>query len=355
MDFPEQLKSFITRIPKLSESISTEEATKNALIMPLLNIMGYNVFDPTEVIPEFTADHGTKKGEKVDYAIVINDEPLILIECKAVNSELSNQQASQLFRYYSVTSARVGILTNGILYRFFSDLDSPNKMDDKPFLEINLLNLKDRDIRELKRFTKETFDPDDLTSVAISLKYTREIMNILQNELENPSDEFVKFFARQVYGRPIMKNVLEKFRSIVKEARTQFINEKINERLKMAMSDHKPVAEDADLDSTPEEDNGIITTVEEIEGYYIVRGILRGIVDSKRVTIRDTKSYCGILLDDNNRKPICRLRFNSKQKYLGIFDENKSEEKVPINDLAEIYDYAEKFKKVIKYYDSSNS
>jgi len=320
--------------------------------MPLLNIMGYNVFDPTEVIPEFTADHGTKKGEKVDYAIMINGEPLILIECKPVNSELNNQQASQLFRYYSVTSARVGILTNGILYRFFSDLDSPNKMDDKPFLEIDLLNLREKDIRELKRFTKESFDPENLTSVAISLKYTREIINILQNELDNPSDEFVKFFARQVYGRRIEKNVLEKFRSIVKEARTQFINEKINERLKMAMSDQKPVAEDLNSDSVSEEDDGIITTVEEIEGYYIVRGILRGSTDSKRVTIRDTKSYCGVLLDDNNRKPICRLRFNSKQKYIGIFNEDKNEEKVPINDLADLYDYAENFKNIIKFYDS---
>jgi len=349
MDLEEQLKSFIARIPKLSESIGTEEATKTALIMPFLGILGYNVFDPTEVIPEFTADHGTKKGEKVDYAITLNDQPMILIECKSVGSELNNQQASQLFRYYSVTNAKVGILTNGTIYRFFSDLNSPNKMDDKPFLEIDLLSLKDKDYREIKRFTKEKFDPANLTSIAISLKYTNEVMQILQSELNSPSDEFVKFFAKQVYDGPIKKNVLEKFRVIVKDARTQFINEKINDRLKMAMSNQKSDVEE--LEDEPNDNNGIITTEEEIEGFHIVRAILRNVVESNRVVMRDTKSYCGILLDDNNRKPICRLNFNTSNKYLSLFDENKKEERVSISDLSEIYDYADSLRSTISYYD----
>lgn len=349
MDLEEQLKAFILRIPKLSESIGTEEATKTALIMPFLNIMGYNVFDPTEVIPEFTADHGTKKGEKVDYAIILNNQPMILIECKSVDFELNNHQASQLFRYYSVTNAKVGILTNGIIYRFFSDLNSPNKMDDKPFLEVDLLNMRDKDFREIKRFTKEKFDPDNLSSIAISLKYTSEILQILQNELNNPSDEFVKFFARQVYTGPIKKNVLDKFRVIVKEARVQFINEKINDRLKMAMSDQNPEEEDP-IDE-PEDNHGIITTEEEKEGFYIVRAILRSVVDSNRVSMRDTKSYCGILLDDNNRKPICRFNFNTSNKSLSIFDEQRKEQKNVISDISEIYDYADNLRNIISFYD----
>ena len=349
MDSSEQLRSFIARIPKLTESISTEEATKTALILPFLNILGYNIFDPTEVIPEFTADHGTKKGEKVDYAIILNGQPMILIECKSVEAELNNKQASQLFRYYSVTDAKVGILTNGIIYRFFSDLVSPNKMDDKPFLEVDLLNLKEKDLREIKRFTKDVFDPDDLTSTAITLKYTNETMQILQEEMNNPSDEFVKFFARQVYDGPIKKNVLDKFRIIVKEARAQFINEKINSRLKMAMTG--PKTEGPDSNGEPKDNSGIITTVEEMEAFYIVRAILRNVVDSNRVTMRDTKSYCGILLDDNNRKPICRLYFNTSKKYFSTFDENKKEQKSQITDLSKIYDFAEDLRKKIEYYD----
>ena len=191
MDSGDEIKA-LAENSKISENICTEEATKNALIMPFLNILGYNVFDPTEVVPEFTADHGTKKGEKVDYAIIKDGKPSILIECKCIDSNLNNEQASQLFRYFSVTDAKVGVLTNGIIYRFFSDLDSPNKMDDKPFLEINLLEIKEPHIGEIKRFTKGSFDPDGLASAATELKYVKEIKQILAEELTNPSEEFVK-------------------------------------------------------------------------------------------------------------------------------------------------------------------
>ena len=174
MDFIDQIKVLAAKIPKLSESIKTEEATKNALVMPLLNILGYNVFDPTEVVPEFTTDYGTKKGEKVDYAIIQGGKPIILIECKNIDADLDKEHASQLFRYFSVSEAKIGILTNGIVYRFFTDIDTPNKMDDKAFLEINLLDIKEPLINELKRFKKESFNIDDLANIACELKYTRE-------------------------------------------------------------------------------------------------------------------------------------------------------------------------------------
>lgn len=348
MEFAEQIKYFASKIPEVSKCIQTEEATKTALIMPFLNILGYNVFDPTLVVPEFTADHGTKKGEKVDYAIMNEGKPIILIECKGISDELNNNQASQLFRYFSVTEAKVGILTNGITYRFFSDLDSPNKMDEKPFLEINMLNLKESDINEIKRFSQEAYDPEGLTSVAIKLKYTKEIISILEEELNSPSDEFVKFFARKVYNGHLKKSVMDRFRFIVKDARNKFINEKINERLKSAMKDSQ--LQEAEGDEQSDDNGGVVTSVEEFEGFYIVRGILRNVVESNRVAMRDTKSYCGIILDDNNRKPICRLYFNSKQKYIGLFDENKKEQKNPINDLADIYDHADHLRKTITFY-----
>lgn len=359
MDFVDQIKAFATQIPKLSENINTEEATKNALIMPLINILGYNVFDPAEVVPEFTADHGTKKGEKVDYAIMRDGKPAILIECKNIDSDLNKEEASQLFRYFSVTEVKIGVLTNGIIYRFYSDLDAPNKMDDKAFLEINLLDIKDATIGELKRFTKESFDPEDLTSAASELKYTKEIKNILAKELDAPSNDFVKFFAKQVYSGILNQNAREKFTIITKNALNQFINERINERLKSAMAEeHPPQIKDtnpsngASVDNIDEEkDDGIVTTPEEWEGYYIIKGILREVIDAKRVAMRDTKSYCGILLDDNNRKPICRLLFNTKQKYIVLFDRNKEQQKVSIEDVGEIYTYANQLKDVVKYYD----
>ncbi|NLO30168.1 MAG: restriction endonuclease [Methanosarcina mazei] len=367
MDFIDQIKVLAAKIPKLSESIKTEEATKNALVMPLLNILGYNVFDPTEVVPEFTTDYGTKKGEKVDYAIIQGCKPIILIECKNIDADLDKEHASQLFRYFSVSEAKIGILTNGIVYRFFTDIDTPNKMDDKAFLEINLLDIKEPLINELKRFKKESFNIDDLANIACELKYTREIKLILANEINSPSEEFVKYFTKKVNNAPFTQSVREKFTIFTKNALNQFINDRINDRLKLAMSDESLSSNPAEYIQAPNSGEskelplsdvpntspaGILTTGEELEGYYIIKSILRESLDLKRIAIRDKKSYCGVLLDDNNRKPICRMYFNTKQKYLGLFSENKDEEKVPIEDLNCIYNYADKLRNIVNSYDN---
>lgn len=358
MDFIDQIKVLAAKIPSLSANIKTEEATKNALVMPLLNILGYNVFDPLEVVPEFTTDYGTKKGEKVDYAIFRDEKPVILIECKCIDVDLDTVHASQLFRYFTVSEAKIGILTNGIVYRFFTDIDAPNKMDEKPFLEINLLDIKEPSLNELKRFKKESFNADDLASVACDLKYTKEIKLILANEINNPSEEFVKFFAKKVKDGAFTQSVRDKFTVITKNALNQFINERINDRLQSAMTDTVISTPKGDVENpTPQPENliqdEIVTTDEELQAYYIVKSILHENLDIKRICIRDKKNYCGILLDDNNRKPICRLYFNSKKKYLGLFSDNKNEEKVEIEGLNDIYSYAEKLKITISNYDNN--
>jgi hypothetical protein len=359
VDFIDQIKVLAAKIPSLTVNIKTEEATKNALVMPLLNILGYNVFDPTEVVPEFTTDYGTKKGEKIDYAIFREGKPVILIECKNIDANLDTVHASQLFRYFTVSEAKIGILTNGIIYRFFTDIDAPNKMDEKAFLEINLLDIKEPLINELKRFMKESFNADDLASVACDLKYTKEIKSILVNEINTPSEEFVKFFAKKVNNAPFTQSVREKFTIITKNALNQFINDRINERLKFAMTDVSSTPNTSEnIENTQHETENsiqdeIVTTDEELQSFYIVKSILRENMDLNRIFIRDKKNYCGILLDDNNRKPICRMYFNSKKKYLGLFADNKNEEKVVIEDLNDIYSYADKLKSTISNYDNN--
>ena len=145
MDFVDQLKQFSKRVETMRETVQTEEATKTAIIMPFFAMLGYDVFNPLEFVPEFTADVGIKKGEKVDYAIIKDGEPVILIECKSISEKLEKHD-SQLFRYFGTTSAKFAILTNGIMYRFYTDLDSPNKMDDDPFLTINILDVRDNQV-----------------------------------------------------------------------------------------------------------------------------------------------------------------------------------------------------------------
>ena len=359
MDLIDRLKELSTKASKILDQLDTEEATKNALIMPLINAIGYNVFDPTEVVPEYTADVGTKKGEKVDYAILNNGTPIILFECKSSQVDLDKEHASQLYRYFSVTDARFGILTNGITYRVFSDLESPNKMDSRPFFEFSLLNINEEVADQLKRFAKETFDLESILATASDLKYTKGIKRSLLEEWTNPSEDFVRLFASRVYQGRITQSAREQFTQIVKKAFHSFVNDRINERLKSALSNSSDAPDDLKTppqeESLPKneenEDNGIVTTEDEIEGFYIVKSIVREAVDAQRVYIRDTLSYCGILLDDNNRRPICRLYFNSPQKAIGIFDSKKNITRYKIDNVNDIYHYADELKRTALQYD----
>ena len=352
MDLIDKIKDLASRIPKQIDHIQTEEATKNAFIMPFISALGYDIFNPTEVIPEFTADIGTKKGEKVDYAIKKDDDIIILIECKWSGADLHQDHASQLYRYFSATEARFAILTNGIIYEFYSDIDEPNKMDSKPFFTFNVLGFQDHQVNELKKFTKSAFSLNDILTTASTLKYTGAIKKILEEELANPSEPFVRFFASQIFDGRLTKPVIEQFTTIVQEARKQFVNEKINERLTSALSANEAPKEELspEKEGEPlENDDGIDTTEEEIEGYNIIKAILRQTVDVKRITMRDTKSYCGILLDDNNRKPICRLHFNYSQKYIGILTQKK-EERFEIDSVDGIFEFAEQIKSTAAEY-----
>jgi len=361
MDFIEQLQQLAKRIPALCEHLQTEEATKNALIMPFIAALGYDVFNPLEVIPEFTSDFGIKKGEKVDYAIKKNDQIIMLFECKHCGGDLSVNHAGQLYRYFGVTEARVGVLTNGITYRFFTDLESPNVMDSKPFLEVNMLDLNEAVVTELKKLTKPAFNIDELMSAAGELKYTREIKRILSDQLADPSDEFVRFFASRVYSGVLTEKRREMFDQLAKSAFSQFINERVNDRLKSAIVGESapptataPVNEQEPGQSRRE--SSVETTSDELEGYYIVKSLLRKSVDPDRIVYRDTQSYCGVLLDDNNRKPLARLYFNSETNMqIGIFDSERKEKRVHLTGLNDIYKYAEEIGQVLAFYERENA
>jgi hypothetical protein len=279
----------------------------------------------------------------------------MLIECKWCGANLDHEHASQLYRYFSVSEARFGILTNGIEYRFYSDLEQPNKMDEKPFFVFNLQTFDEKSIEELKKFAKHAFQLDDILATASDLKYTNAIKKLLAEEWAGPSEDLIKFFGSRVYSGRMTQSVVEQFEKIVKDALSQFIREKVDDRLKSALAvDRESTQEEPEDSPSSEEadrDDGIVTTQEEIDGFNIVRAIGREIVTVDRIFMRDTKSYCGVLLDDNNRKPICRLRFNRSNKYIGLFA-NKKEEKIFIESLEDIFQHAERIKATISEYES---
>ncbi|MGE4279515.1 MAG: type I restriction endonuclease [Magnetospirillum sp.] len=366
MDFADRIAALAQRIAKQKDSIETEEATKNAFIMPFLSALGYDVFDPHVVVPEFTADVGVKKGEKADYAIKLDGKVIMLVECKPCHATLSTQHMSQLFRYFSVTEARFGILTNGITYWFFTDLEQPNKMDSKPFFEFDMLNYRPAQIEELKKFATGNFDVTTILETANDLKYGSLLMREIATEIDTPSDELMRMLIGRVYDGKLMPTVLAKFGPLVQKAMKDTVRELVNQRLSSAMDDSAKIAlpiqsteatalesvqtNDTAATSTAELDD-IVTTQDEIDGYQIVRAIVREIIKVDRVIMRDAKSYCAILLDDNNRKPICRLHMNRSVKYLGLFDANKNEERIRIDSLDDIFNYAEQLKTTAASYD----
>lgn len=355
MDFKDQIKQLGDRATKLKEQIQTEEATKNAFIMPFLQTLGYDVFNPLEVVPEYVTDIGTKKGEKIDYAIFKDGKPTILVECKHWSQNL-NIHDGQLLRYFHVSKAKFGLLTNGITYRFYSDLVEPNKMDEKPFLEFNIIEIKDNQIEELKKFHKTVFDADSITNTASELKYTNELKHLFQQELTNPSPDFVKYFARQVYPSVITAKVLEQFTNLTKKSIQQHFSDLITERLKTALSkeDEKNKEQLAlQAEQTKNEEVKIATTGEELEGFLIVKTILRQKISAARVTYRDAQTYFAILLDDNNRKTICRLYLNGIKKYFVMLDEQKKEVRNEISSVDDIFEYSDNLLQIVDYYNKS--
>lgn len=350
MDFKDLIFQLQERILKLRSNIGTEEATKNAFIMPFLSALGYDVFNPMEVVPEYTCDIGTKKGEKIDYAIIKDGEPIILIECKHCEQNL-NLHDNQLLRYFNVSKAKFGVLTNGLLYRFYTDLEKPNVMDEKPFLEVNLLDLKDNHIEELRKFHKSYFDVANIMATANDLKYTSELKGQVLSEFSNPSPEFVKFFAKQVYDGMITPKILEQFTQLTKRSIQQVISDSINDRLKAALNKVDPTDADKEISQPDTSAPLVVTTGEELQGFYIIRGILAREIPIERITQRDAQTYFAILLDDNNRKPLCRLYFNSSNKYLATFDDQKKESKHLLESLNDLYNYADLLMETVKYYE----
>lgn len=358
MDFIDQLKQFSSRVMSLKDSIFTEEATKTSIIMPFFAMLGYDVFNPQEFIPEFTADVGIKKGEKVDYAIVKDGKPAILIEAKSIN-EVLERHDSQLFRYFGTTSAKFAILTNGLIYRFYTDLDETNKMDSVPFLEINMMDIKENQVPELKKFHKSVFNVEDIFDAASVLKYVNEFKKAFQQLLEQPSDEFVRLFLAYCYSGTKTQTVVEKFRPILKKSLNDYVSEMMNDKIKTALGQSNGTVSKT-TDETPQTDAvqaaasisepDVVTTEEELEAYFLVKNMLRDIVPMSDVTYKDTTAYINVLYKNNTRKWICRFRLTGASKCMFIPGEARNGTKVMLESVYDVENYREQLTEIVKAY-----
>lgn len=369
-----QILALSARVKSAASECLNEANTKASLILPFLQAMGYDVFDHNEVAQEYTAEWGIKKGEKVDIAILLDCAPVMLIECKPLGDPLDVNKCSQLFRYFSTLPARIGILTNGQRYLFFSDLEKENVMDSKPFLEIDLLNFNERVLPELQKLTKAAWDLDAALSAAEFLKYTRAVKLLVAQDVSEPSDEIVRHYAAQCYDGKLMARVIDMFRPIVKRAFAEHVSDQITKRLEsVRVAAEVPTGESGEFTrgenqtsriAECENNPGIVTHETEIWAFFIIRTILHSVIEPSRVYMRDQKTYCGILLDDNNRKPICRL-FNfeapgviddglGQNSHIVVLNKSNTEgERFPLKYLDDLYPLAGKLIEAVKRHEGS--
>ncbi|MDR2583181.1 MAG: type I restriction enzyme HsdR N-terminal domain-containing protein [Fibromonadaceae bacterium] len=348
MDFKDDLKQLGKKVCSQKETAQTEAATKMAFIVPFIRALGYDTSNLAEVVPEYTCDAGIKKGEKIDYAILKNGEPIILIECKHWKQNL-NLHGGQLLRYFHVSKAKFAILTNGIEYLFYSDLVAPNKMDEKPFLEINFGRLNDEAIEDVKKFHKSYFDLDIVSTAARDLKYKRELKAAIKSEMENPSENLVRVLAKQVYTGAINQKWLDFFTDLVKCSFSQIINERIEDLLALAKKNNEEqtgkIAIDVQNENNDKTEQELKLNEEEIEAFKIVKAILSSYAD--RLHCINRSDYISIKLDA--KKTICRLFLKTSGKYIDIPIDGKRN-RVEIENLKDINSHSDNlFKMVVKY------
>lgn len=353
MSITQAIQDLAARVRELKPIIETEEATKTAFIIPFIsNVLGYDVTDPREVIPEYTADVGVKRGEKVDFAIKSGDDFRFLIECKKIGEPLNLGHANQLIRYFNVTDTEFAILTNGEVYEFYAQLDAMNRMDEKPFMTLDLANIDARIFPHLEMCTKNQFDSGTIAASAEQLKYVAEIKKVLNAQFKEPDADWVKMISARVTPKRMTSQVLETFTNLVATAQTQFLKDEANRRLRSAqdLEDATPAVATAPVEATPEAPveephSDVITTDEELQAFAIIKAICCSEVPTSDIALRDAKSYCAILFKDNNRKPIARLFFDRKIPRISIFDETKHEHSYDLQAIEDIYSYAEQLRR----------
>lgn len=363
MDFKDAIQQLSEKIGRQKDNILTEEATKTSFIMPMISAWGYDVFNSFEVVPEMDCDL-TRRGDKIDYAIMKDNSPILLIECKHCKQNLDLHN-TQLAKYYAASNARFGVLTSGIEYRFYADLEKKNIMDEKPFLVVDMLNLSDSDIEQLKKFHKSYYNEQDILSTAQELQITIQVKELLNKNFQNPGDEFTRYFVKYTGDGKSSQKLIEQYRPIVKKSIASVINDIISDRLNVAMKNENKVEEQVTAEvehetPRPNETNdeklpegvvfqdlerGIVTTQEEIDAYNIVRSILRQYVDAKRIRYNDYKTYFSVNIDGSTWWWICRIYIGKRSKRICLPKDNyKTSEWINIDSIDDIFSYADKLK-----------
>ncbi len=307
--FKQRVLAHTEHIKKVSEFCTTEETTKQALILPLLDILGFSAFDPTKVRAEHIADFpGAKAGERVDYALFSNGLPVMFIEAKACSQNLNNH-CPQLSRYYNATpEVAISAITNGREWRFFTDLVNKNIMDDKPFLTLHLDKPTDDAAEQLLRFHHDQFQPDALRALAEESIYLSAFRDTIGEILKECDTDFVRYVAgRANIQRTFTARFLEQMQPIVKQALAHSVSALVATSLNKTPDpapDPVILAEIQDPDAPIVDpiNPKIVTTANERKLFDTIADLLPG----EDLQGRDTESYYAVLYQGKTNRWLVR-------------------------------------------------
>lgn len=380
MALEDEIKALAERIPGMRPMLDDEAKTKQYLILPLIRALGYDDTKPAEVVPEYTADYGGREGWKVDYAILSDDNLRVVIECKQVSNQLGTTEEAQLGRYFPNVpfdaETKIAILTNGVVYKFFTDQNEPNKMDKDPFWTINLETLRNNDLSQLRNFTKDNFNAANAVASASKFRHIKEMKIALARQLTEPEDGFVEWMLRQTgqtYDRRVASSRREEIRDLARTAFHEFVKDHVNDAVDDAVLEIRertaqgiaPITEEQDallqadsgddVGDSGHADDKIITTEQELQAFDVVKGIVQEVVHAERVFMRDYRNYSAVMLDDNRRRPLCRLRLEGRQMQIGLFDGSRVgghlvEQQHNIESLNDIYNHADQIRETVRRY-----
>jgi hypothetical protein len=336
----EELQKILMVYKNHKNDISNEAQSKKYIIDPILKILGFDTNNINDVICEFTSDIAGKKGEKIDYALKVNNQISILIECKHHDNKLENKEKAQLERYFGckdVKDVKIAILTNGIIWKFYSSKDTKN-LDNEPFYVFNLEN--EKTYKKLNLFTKKDFNEDFIIDEAKKLQYIQQINDFsAESDTENLKSIFEciqKIFNFDFGGR-LTANRIKELEKCLYDARKSFLTDYVMHKIT------KDQTQDNDC-------NSIDFTKEELETFEFIKSILRDTIPEDKLELRNLKGLgrsC-ILFDSTQRKPVLFLDFMEKPFKISIGKNIAFE----ITNIFDIHKYAKEIIDLVKSYSS---
>jgi hypothetical protein len=299
---------------RLEEKCTNEAQTRMCLIEPLIEILGYSRFD--DMLSEINAGWG-QKNEKADLGLIIKGKkPEVIVECKKYGKKLTDKEAGQLNGYFGNTEgSKIGILTNGTEWRFYTHYEEKNKLHFNPFLTIDFTEIDDTKIELFAQFHKNNIDLKQIVEEAQDVFFLEGFTDALTEEFLNPSDDFIKALFARMAGKRLTDSVKDKLRGLIN-------SNSIQQSLPRLMEEEAKSG------------NVVITTGEELKIYHAVKTILINAikkVDYSRISYRDQKNSFNILVDDNQRKLIAKITSNRDKHFIEVGGNGN---KIPVDDIS---------------------